>query len=69
MDYVLQTRLSINCIDGAGDSLVVPGHTPVVEDDVRQPDFPARDPHHLQSVIISGVPRQLLVYPFLMERE
>lgn len=69
MDYFFQIRLSINCIDGAGDSLVVPGHTPVVEDDIRQPDFPARDPHHLQSVIISGVPRQLLVYPFLMERE
>lgn len=65
MDYVLQIRLSINCIDGA----VVPGHAPVVEDDIRQPDFPARDPHHLQSVIISGVPRQLLVFPFLMERE
>lgn len=69
MDYFFQIRLSINCIDGAGGSLVVPGHTPVVEDDIRQPDFPARDPHHLQSVIISGVPRQLLVYPFLMERE
>lgn len=69
MDYFFQIRLSINCIDGAGDSLVVPGHAPVVEDDIRQPDFPARDPHHLQSVIMSGVPRQLLVYPFLMERE